>query len=64
MSILQDKLKVEYHITLENSQGCELDGRFAPSEADINNALRSLIKDSVFADGDVIRIRAVKDIVR
>lgn len=45
-----------YHIVLENSLGCELDGRFAASEDEIKDAVIALAREDVLSDGDVIRI--------
>lgn len=45
-----------FHIVLENSSGCELDGRFAKDENDIKKAIEALVRDCDFAPGDVIRV--------
>lgn len=45
-----------YRIVLENSQGCELDGRIAATEEDIKGATLALVEDVELAPGDVIRI--------
>lgn len=45
-----------YHIVLENRLGCELDGRYAATENEISGAVAALAKDSIIADGDVIRV--------
>lgn len=50
-----------YHIVLENSLGCELDGRFAKVEDDIKGAVRALVDDCELAEGDVIRIVETAD---
>ena len=45
-----------YHIVIENSFGCELDGRFAKNEKDIKPAMLALIEACIIAPGDVIRV--------
>lgn len=54
-------LVARYHVTIENSLGCELDGRFAGSrEGDIKAALLALVNECEFEPGDVIRIREIE----
>lgn len=45
-----------YHIVLENSAGCELDGRFAANEDEIKGAVLALVEADEIAPGDVIRV--------
>lgn len=45
-----------YHVVLENSAGCELDGRFAANEDEIKGAVQTLVDECVLAPGDVIRV--------
>lgn len=45
-----------FHVVLENSLGCELDGRFAANEDEIKGAVLALVTDDVINPGDVIRV--------
>ena len=47
---------MEYYIVLENSLGCELDHRVCESD-EIALAVMSLAKYTIFAEGDVIRVK-------
>lgn len=45
-----------FHVVLENSLGCELDGRFAAKEDEIKGAVLALANECELAPGDVIRV--------
>lgn len=53
--------KMGYHVVLENSLGCELDGRYAKNDTDIRDAIVALLDGAILADGDVIRVIEAKN---